>query len=330
MRTTAPLKFLSAVCLTLALCTLAWAETTPPWRDWQSALLKDHALTGQIWSVREKRFVSPETLAKSVAEARFVLAGEIHDNPDHHRLQAWLVDKASANRKPALVMEMITQDETPALQAYLASPKADAAGLGAALKWEARGWPEWRIYQPIADAAFRLKLPLHSGDIDRPTLKKVGKEGMDVIDTKRRTALLLDMPLGAALESALLDDLYKSHCELMPRNALGRMVNVQRLRDAVLADSMIRAAGNGDAILIAGNGHVQADGAVPWYLTRRVPDAKIVTVLLLEAEKTAKTPEELIPTGPDGEPVADYVWFTPRMDREDPCEQLRKRFKKKH
>ncbi len=323
-----PLRLLLIVFLAVVLAAPLRANDKPPWDDWQSTLLKEHPLTGKIWSTRDERFVTPEVVAKAVADARFVLLGEVHDNADHHRLQAWLIEKAANDRKPAVVMEMISRAEATALRDYLDQPQADAAGLGDAVKWNARGWPDWRIYQPIAETSLRLKLPLHAGDIDRPTLRKVGRGGMDKLDADVRTSLLLDTPLGAALEEALLDELFDSHCRLMPRGAMGGMLHVQRLRDAVLADSVISAAGNGSAILIAGNGHVQADRAVPWYLTRRAPDAGIVTVMLLEADQAAKVPKDLIPKSPEAKPVADFIWFTPRVDREDPCEQLRKRFGK--
>ena len=328
MHVTTLLRLLSAVFLALLALAPARAEEAPPWRDWQSPLLKSHPLTGKIWSVGDKRFVTPQTLGQAVRVARFVLLGEIHDNSDHHRLQAWLIRQASANRKPAVVMEMITRDLTPALRAYLARPGADAAGLGAALKWEARGWPAWRIYQPIAETVLRRGLTLHAGDIDKPTLKTVSKKGLKTLGADRRNSLRLDKPLNGPLQKALLDELYDSHCELVPRSALTGMSDVQRLRDAVLADSLIDAAGQANAILIAGNGHVRTDRAVPWHLSRRVPGARSVTVMLLEVEKGAKVPEDLMPTGPGGIPAADYVWFTPRADREDPCEQLRKRFGK--
>ncbi len=323
-----PFRILLIVCLAVFAAAPLRANDKQPWNDWQSALLTDHPLTGKIWSIRDKRFVEPEVLAKAVADARFVLLGEVHDNPDHHTLQAWLIERAAADRKPAVVMEMISRDNADALRTYLAKPEATAAGLGKALKWKDRGWPDWRIYQPIAEASLQLKLPLRAGDIDRPTLRKVGKGGLDELGADVRASLLLDTPLGTALEEALLDELYESHCQLMPRDAMAGMLHVQRLRDAVLADSVIDAAENGSAILIAGNGHVQADRAVPWYLTRRAPDARIVSVMLLEADQSAKAPGDLIPKSPDGQPVADFVWFTPRVDREDPCEQLRKRFGK--
>jgi uncharacterized iron-regulated protein len=270
----------------------AIAREAAPWLSWQTSLQRNHPLTGKIWSAREESFVTPQTLAQAVRAARFVLIGEVHDNPDHHRLQAWLIEETAGDTKPAVVMEMIYRDQAPALRAYLARPGANAAGLGAALKWEARGWPEWRFYQPIAEAALRRGLSLHAGNIGRPVLKKAARKGLDTLDAERRKFLLLDRRLGGPLRNALLDELYRSHCQLVPRDALGAMFNIQRLRDAVLADSLIDAAGGGSALLITGNGHVRADRAVPWYLSRRAPRARILTVMLLEVESAAKTPED--------------------------------------
>lgn len=328
MQTRNILQFLLFSLAATFLLASANAQEAAPWTSWQSTLQKNHPLTGKIWSVRDERFIKPQMLGEAVREARFVLIGEVHDNRDHHRLQAWLIEKAASGRKPAVVMEMIALDKTPALRAYLATPGANAEGLGSALDWAARGWPEWKMYQPIARTALRLKLQIHAGDIDRPTLKSVGKKGLGALETKRRSMLLLDKPLREPLQNALLDELYGSHCELIPRNAMRPMLNVQRLRDAVLADSLINAARGEGAILITGNGHVRTDRAVPWYVSRRAPQARILTVMLLEVEMSAKTPGDLIPTGPGGIPAVGYVWFTPRAKRKDPCEALRKRFAK--
>lgn len=306
----------------------AAAREVTPWTSWVATLHTGHALVGRIWSAQTKRFIEPPALAKAVGAARFVLLGEVHDNPDAHRLQAWLIGAAASARKPALVMEMITRTQAQTLKDYLTKPGADAAGLGAALDWEARGWPAWQIYRPIAKAALTRGLAIHPGDIDRMTLKKVGRQGLSVLEAKRRETLLLETPLGDELRNALIDELYDSHCELMPRAALSSMAHVQRLRDAVLADSLVAAADTGAGILIAGNGHIRTDRAVPWYLMRRVAKAKVVSVMMLEVEAKAKTPEDLVPMDPDGKPAVDFVWFTPRAEREDQCEKLRKRFGK--
>lgn len=315
----------------LALITAASAAgdaSSQPWKNWKTSLQADHVLAGRVWSARSKAFVPPVQLAETLAAADFVLIGEIHDNADHHRLQAWLIAAVAKRRKPAVVMEMIGLDQADALDRYLAREAADASGLGAALNWSKRGWPPWSIYQPIAETALAAGLAIRPGDIPRSKLRQVGREGLEAIEASRRQRLKLDEPLGTALASALREELAASHCGLLPESALPSMSNVQRLRDAVLADSLIDAGKTAGAVLIAGNGHVRTDRAVPWYVARRLPKARVVSVMLVELDDETKRPEDGLLTGPDGVAAADFLWFTPRHEREDPCERLRKRFAK--
>jgi len=90
----------------------------------------------------------------------------------------------------------------------------------------------------------------------------------------------------------------------------------------VLLDMVQR---HGSAILIAGNGHVRADRGVPWHLRQRARETPVTTVLLMEVEDGQTEPADYVPRGPDGRPAADHVIFTPRAERADPCEALRKK-----
>jgi uncharacterized iron-regulated protein len=88
----------------------------------------------------------------------------------------------------------------------------------------------------------------------------------------------------------------------------------QRSRDAVMAQAMLNArkAGAQRVVLIAGNGHVRRDLAVPLYLQAAgVPASDILSVGYLEA------------TG-DVAPY-DQVQRTAAAEREDPCKALMKR-----
>ena len=326
LRTARTLMLLSS--LIMAFTAGVRAEGRAPWQDWQNTLQADHTLTGKIWSVREKRFVTPKRLADDLASAKYVLIGETHDNADHHRLQAWLIDQIAARRKPAVVMEMISLDQSKALEAYMARPDANAAGLGPALDWAKSGWPDWPLYQPIAEAVFRAGLTLAPGNPSRDATRSISSDGLASLDGGKRKRLALDRPLAPKLGEALNQDIRESHCDLLPEAALGPMTQVQRYRDAVLASALVRAGNDAGAILITGNGHARADRGVPWYLARQEGGAKISTVMLVEIAEDAKTVEDLIVTGPDGAPAADYFWFTPRAEREDQCEKLRKRFGK--
>jgi uncharacterized iron-regulated protein len=88
---------------------------------WQAPLGREHPLTGRVWDVNAARFVTPEVLAAGLARARYVLLGERHDNPDHHRVQAALVRAlVNAGRRPAIAFEMFSADNADAIARHLA------------------------------------------------------------------------------------------------------------------------------------------------------------------------------------------------------------------
>ena len=293
---------------------------------WQSTLNRDNPLVGKIWSVGKQAFVTPEALAGDIASARFVLAGETHDNADHHLRQAWIVSALTeAGRKPAVVFEMISADEAGALKSYLAGTPKDASAMGKTLKWKERGWPDWAMYQPIADAALAAGLPMAPGDLSRETVKRFRKEGLGALGKGIAESWGLETPLPAAGQETLKQDLRDGHCGLLPEPAVEAMVPVQRARDASFADGLIANATADGAVLIAGRGHVRGDMAVPWYLRARAPEASIRIVAMVEAEQGQSDPADYLPAPG----VYDYLWFTPKAERPDKCAELKARFGKK-
>jgi uncharacterized iron-regulated protein len=307
-------------------------------QNWQTEIDADHPLVGTIWSVREKKLISRKTLVSRLLESDYLLLGEVHDNPDHHLLQGWVIEQLTkAGRKPAVVMEQIRADQSEALREYMDAAGMDnleavVAGLGPALGWENSGWPDWEIYKPIATATIGAGLQIYPGDARRADIKKVGKNGLEWLGAKALDRMFLSQALPKNLASALLDDLEKSHCNLMPRERLAPMTKVQRFRDASLAEAMLDnsdSSSGAGAILIAGNGHVRTDRAVPWYIRHRQPDSKIAALMFLEAYTQAKDISDLAPSTPGAQIAADYLWITPRAEREDPCESLREMFKKR-
>ena len=321
----------------LAACALAAASLalparaadTPPVPAFEAPLHRDHPLVGTVYDVGAEENVEPGAVGQAAAKARFVILGERHDNPDHHALQAWVVRAMTAQgRTPAVAFEMIDQGQAPALEAYLNDHPNDAAGLGPAVKWQERGWPDWDSYQPIAEAALDAGLPILAANPSREETRTVGRQGFGALDANRTSALGLETPLPAAQRDQLLTELREGHCNLMPKDAMGPMANVQRLRDAVMADTLIAGAeSRGDgAALITGGGHARADRAVPWYLRQRLADPDVLVVRFLEVRPEVTDPAAYLPERPDGAPRAyDYVWFTPANERGDPCAELKKR-----
>ena len=306
-----------------------------PEGGWQSTHNVDHPLVGRIWSLRENREVNAEELVDSLAHANSVLLGEIHDNPDHHLLQAWVIRQLlDRGGRPAVVFEMIPQDLAGALAAFLKRSRRDPADLGKVLEWNERGWPDWKIYRPIADVALAANLPIKAGDVARDLQRQAGRKGLKAVSAGDRERLMLDRPLGPVAEAGLMETLHAGHCGMMPKEALGPMLGVQRLRDSVMADTvLLESAEKLGSVLIAGAGHVRRDWAVPWYLTHRAPKLHIRTLAFVEAMADKPAVSDYLDAEGDGvgtdRPIYDFVWFTPRANLIDHCAQLRERLRER-
>ena len=312
------------VALLALLATLTGCRTGITGASWQSSIGREHRLVGRIWDVPAGRFADHATIMTRIAEARYVLLGEKHDNADHHLLQArTLRALTAAGRHPALAFEMFTPSKADALARYLAAHPRDAEGIGEAVNWKASGWPEWAMYEPIAQAALDAGLPIVAANLDNERVRAVGRQGVAALDAAFVRRHALDQPLPVALRDAMAEDIRDSHCGHAPEERVGAMIGVQRARDAQMADALLTAPGKDGAVLIAGDGHARNDYGVPAYVRRIDPAARTVSVALVEVD-AKRIDVESYAERFGGRLPFDYVWFTPAVDDEDPCEKFRK------
>ena len=313
------LRHVPALTLVLAMAGPAAALDLPA--TWLSAHYQDNPLVGSIWMGDGSRS-DVAALAAALDKARYVVAGEIHTNPDHHAVQARIIEAMAADdERPAVVFEMISADEIPALDAYLAQPDATADGLGAAVRWTERGWPDFAIYRPVVAAALANRLAVHAGDLGRETIRRIGREGVSALPKGATERFGLDQKMPAGAEAELTAELKQSHCGLLPDKAIAPMLTVQRARDGALADALIEATGLGHGILIAGAGHARTDFAVPAIIHARKPGARIVSIGMMEVSD-GETALADYGISADAPAPYDFVLFTPRADISDPCEGM--------
>ena len=324
------------VLLAVALSGCESVSQRPEDGRWISPMHQDHALVGRVWVPSDNRFTTAGEVYGALQGADFVLVGEKHNNADHHRYQSLLIREMHAlRRQPAIVFEMLTEDQQAALDSHLADNPGDSAGVGAAVGWEARGWPDWRIYRPITDAALANGAPLLAGGLDREATRAVSSQGVEALGAARVRGLRLDEPVGEAMRVGMRGEIYESHCRQLPEQMLDPMVAVTLAKDAAMAGAMIRGRAlpaRDSALLIAGTGHVRADWGVPWHLRKLAPDARIVSVGLVEVVADETDPDAYAAAF-NGSLPFDFVWFAPRVDDDDPCEvfaeQLRQMRRKK-
>jgi uncharacterized iron-regulated protein len=259
-------------------------------------LLQDHPLAGLVWSTRTGAFVAPQGALERAAQAHYVILGEVHDNPEHHRLQRVALGALARYGEPrALALEQFDAEHQRGIEAARARG-ADVEALADAGRFDRAGW-NWPLYRPLIEFALEHGWPLVAANLSR------AEAGAIVRDPSRSGLPPPDTELRQALER----DMVESHCGKQPEaKRLAGMVEAQRARDVRLARVLAMA---GASVLITGNGHARRDRGVPLYL----PGADIVSIGIIEVEAHKRTPQEYAAGS------FDYVWFTSRARRVDPC-----------
>ena len=292
--------------------------------EWESPVAREHPLVNRVWDVKAGAFVGESAMIKELAASRWVLLGERHDNADHHVLQARVVRAlVEAGRRPAVGFEMLSTDDAAALTRFLARSPKDAAGLGDAVNWGRSGWPEWRFYQPIAQAALDGGLTIVVTNLSRAATEALRRNGLSGLGPTLTQQLRLDEVPSLETRAAMTRELRDAHCDQTPESTLDRMVDTQWARDARIAASLARAGARDGAVLIAGAGHVRNDRGVPVHLARHAPGTRAASVAFIEVDASKTSPADYA-VAFDGALPFDFVWFTPRVDDTDPCDKLKK------
>ena len=284
-------------------------------QSWSSPELANHPLAGRIWDARRQAFVDADELAGAIAEARYLLLGEKHDNPDHHALQLAVLEWVLAQERLYQVsFEMLDSDvRERLLDIYLQEPMT-AAELQAYLMWDAEGW-DWNFYGPLVQAVYAAGISIAAGNITRDEVSAIYAD---------ENAIARQILTDAAL-SRLEIDIDESHCGMLPASQFPAMVRVQQMRDLTMAGSLRPPETGMTSVLVAGNYHVRRDLGVPNYLRQRepsmAPDA-IVALSFMEVRE-GETDPEAYQERVDEQPAYDFIWFTPSVGEEDYCASLR-------
>lgn len=238
------------------------------------------------------------------AVAEIYVLGEIHDNPAHHAAQA---EAVAAIAPRAIVFEMLTADQATRVRDDLLQ---DPEALARTLEWEVSGWPDFEMYFPIFAAARGAEV--RGAEVPREETRAAMQIGVARSFGNEAVAFGLTSELEAEELADRLNLQMAAHCGALPLELLPGMVDLQRLRDARLAQTALEAleATGGPVVVITGNGHARRDWGVPSYLARVAPG---VAVFALGQGEDGGTP--------DG--GFDLVLDAPGVVREDPCAVFR-------
>lgn len=238
------------------------------------------------------------------SDADIVVIGEIHDNPEHHEIQAGVVRRLQPD---ALVFEMIPAARSDLVN-DLRREGADREAIAEALDWDQSGWPSFDFYAPILEAAPEARI--HGAGQSRPSNRKAAQEGAASAFGPEAESYGLARDLDTGESQARRAEMASAHCNALPEAALDGMIEVQRFWDATLARAALEALGSAgeeaQVVMIAGNGHADRTRGAPSVLSLVAPDIDVIVLGLVES--------------PPGEGRAfDMTITSPPPDREDPC-----------
>lgn len=245
-------------------------------------------------------------LVRRADAADLVLLGELHDNAWHHRVRGALI--AASSRRPAVVFEQF------AVSSAAFPPPAAGEPVEAWLDawgFDRKGW-RWPLHQPVVAAAIAHGRTLWGSNMSREALRAVVRGGAAGAPADLRR-IMEQSPMDSVARAALDKELVDGHCGQLPAEMIPGMRAAQEVRDAAMTQALIWASATGPAWLIAGNGHVRADMAVPRILPKAAPGKQVLVVGLLERQAGGGLPDQA------ARAMYDVVIVTPPATRTDPC-----------
>lgn len=304
-------------------------ERAVPPGGFRSPTGRDHPLAGAILRTRDGDRLDWQQLIGALGQARAVLLGEKHDNPDHHLLQAELYSALLDGRPaPAAVFEMLDATGQSAVTEASQHPDRRPTRIAEAVQWKTSGWPPFEIYAPVFARVLAAGAPVFAAGLPRAQTMGLARgeplAAVGVFDAAVAERYGIDQPLPPAQHEEIRALMQAAHCGMLPDAMLDGMVRIQRMRDALLADAVrLGIEQQGRAVVFAGAGHVRRDRAVPALLAQvAVPDT--FSVLLREVGEQTDPAHYL---DADTAAAYDVVILTAALPPEDHCAELRARFK---
>ncbi len=330
-RQTTPFLLLSLLLATFAVSAI---PSTPPEEtphgavDWLAPQGRDHPLTGRIWDVAQQRFIDEADLLVTLATVPYVVTGESHNNPDHHQLQLRILKALFAEgRRVSLGLEIFTSEDQPALEQFSLSLQESPEQLIDNLNWSPLRRTQWKSYQPLLRFAARAGLPMAAMDLSRREAASVRLHGLQVVPDTLVERFRLDRPLPLSQQQTLIRDMNRAHCGLLFTDNLENFALAQRTRDATMAERLERADVGGGTLLLVGMGHARNDRGVPYLLSGLSERGQLVSLLFASVKPRLQSPADYRDWFGSETLPFDYVWFTPRVDDEDPCDRLRRLYR---
>lgn len=229
-----------------------------------------------------------EAFAERARQVDYVLVGEEHATPCHHRMQAELLAvMAQTGNPPVLGLEQVSVDRQAILDDF-AQGRLTPEELPEALDWAETWGHDYTAYAPLFLTARHFNLPLAALNVPRDIVRQVSRQGLASLSPADRALLPERIVPPLPEQEKELREFFTSHSQLLHKepgsgqaDPAASFLLIQSLWDTMMAKQAMAAhARFGRPVLIAaGIGHVEAGWGVAHRLRVFDPAARALVVM---------------------------------------------------
>ena len=294
--------------LTLFLVSCAKRPAHPPW-FFKVAGSESPVGSEEIFRLPEGDRISFSQLIGDLHSYRVIFVGESHDQIEHHRIEAKLLETLLKEKQEIVVaMEMFQRSQQPTLDRWSQGVLTEEEFLRE-VDWEKTWGTEYTLYKGILDTAREHRVRILGLNIPKELTRKVARKGIGNLSAEDRLQLP-EMDLTDRHHRKYIRSLYKGHHGGTAKD-FEHFYQAQCLWDEAMAETLAdflkspQGAGK-TALVFSGIGHVVFDFGIPKRLYRRVPLP--YQVIVLKEWKKGLDEDLLFYDAP--EPLTDFLWIT--------------------
>jgi len=230
-----------------------------------------------------------------------IYVGEGHTNYEDHLLQLEII-RALYLHDPQLAigMEMFTRPTQPVLDRYLAGELDEKAFLKESHYF--KSWRfDYRLYRDIINFAKHNNIPIIALNLEKDIASQVFKDGgPNSLDDEDAVLLPADRKLDEPGYRERIETAFMMHAGQGQNDDFSSFLQAQALWDETMAETIVEYLQNHPderMVIIAGQGHVDRNNAIPPRVNRRL---SVPQTVVINSHGSATESE-----------TADFIFFSP-------------------
>ncbi|MDP6180717.1 MAG: ChaN family lipoprotein, partial [Desulfatiglandales bacterium] len=170
-----------------------------------------HFKVGQILDLKTGKVLSFDQLIDQIASKEIIFIGEVHDNPEHHLIQAQIIQALMGRFSlVTIAMEFFQKSQQPSLDRYLQRELTESEFLKE-VDWKGRWGFDYHFYRPLVLSARQHGSRILAINAPNDIVKKVAREGLKGLDENERKKLPKEIDLSNKAHRAYLREIYEKH-----------------------------------------------------------------------------------------------------------------------